>query len=173
MADDRKVIRCLRCNLLQYVTRNNQCRRCFGWLIVEAPATAKLEALPEPTSMPSKNFQVVTKMGARIAELRMRAGLTQGELCRRSGVTRSFLSRMECGVMCPSLATMERLAGAMGISLGLMFETGTLQDLLMNPFVRAVAVFGRTLEPSQRRYVVQILKRLEADNGENHTRRSA
>jgi DNA-binding XRE family transcriptional regulator len=56
-----------------------------------------------------------TKLGARIRELRLGAGLTQAELARRTGIHRPNIARVEAGRHTPSLETLARLAAAIGV----------------------------------------------------------
>lgn len=50
---------------------------------------------------------------------RRQRGLGQAALARRAGTTQTYVSRVERGVVSPSLATLERLLHAMGVSLRL------------------------------------------------------
>lgn len=52
-----------------------------------------------------------------VFRLRTQAGLTQGELAARMGTTQSAIARMECGGTQPTLATLEKLAAAVGHEL--------------------------------------------------------
>ena len=55
------------------------------------------------------------KLGQRIRELRLAAGLTQAELARRTGIHRPNIARVEAGRHTPSLETIARLANAIGV----------------------------------------------------------
>jgi transcriptional regulator with XRE-family HTH domain len=54
--------------------------------------------------------------GPRLREVRVRAGLSQGQLHVRSGVPKSRLSRYENGHLMPSLHTLRRIVNALGIT---------------------------------------------------------
>ena len=56
------------------------------------------------------------KLGARLRELRLAAGLTQAELARRTGIHRPNIARVEAGRHTPSLETLARIASAIGVS---------------------------------------------------------
>lgn len=56
------------------------------------------------------------KLGARLRALRVAAGLTQAELARRTGIHRPNIARVEAGRHTPSLETLARLAGAIGVT---------------------------------------------------------
>ena len=55
------------------------------------------------------------RLGQRIRELRLAAGLTQAELARRTGIHRPNIARVEAGRHTPSLETLARLANAIGV----------------------------------------------------------
>jgi DNA-binding XRE family transcriptional regulator len=55
------------------------------------------------------------RLGARLRELRVEAGLTQAELARRTGIHRPNIARVEAGRHTPSLETLARLASAIGV----------------------------------------------------------
>lgn len=55
------------------------------------------------------------RLGARLRELRLEAGLTQAELARRTGIHRPNIARVEAGRHTPSLETLSRLATAIGV----------------------------------------------------------
>jgi DNA-binding XRE family transcriptional regulator len=55
------------------------------------------------------------RLGARLRELRVAAGLTQAELARRTGIHRPNIARVEAGRHTPSLETLARLASAIGV----------------------------------------------------------
>jgi transcriptional regulator with XRE-family HTH domain len=59
------------------------------------------------------------RLGAVVRRLRLRQDLTQEVLARRAGVTQGHLSKIESGERPnPSVATLKRLARALGASVG-------------------------------------------------------
>jgi transcriptional regulator with XRE-family HTH domain len=52
---------------------------------------------------------------SRVGVLRRERGLTQQELARRSGLSRSFLSHVENGNRVPSLSSLTRISAALGV----------------------------------------------------------
>lgn len=68
------------------------------------------------------------QLGTRIRSLRQARHLTLREVADRAGVTESFLSQVERDVTSPSIATVHRVAGALGLSIAQLFaedaETG-------------------------------------------------
>lgn len=65
-------------------------------------------------------------LGHAIRDYRTQKGYSQGDLEKRSGLLRCYLSRVENGHTTPSLNTLAKIAGAMDISLSelLIEESG-------------------------------------------------
>ena len=64
----------------------------------------------------------VAQLGRIVRRLRIAAGLTQTALAKRSGMDRSYLSNLESGHRKPTVATLERLAKTLEVTLGAFFE---------------------------------------------------
>jgi transcriptional regulator with XRE-family HTH domain len=63
-------------------------------------------------------------IGKRLKGLREAKGLSQGDIERRSGLLRSYISRVEGGYTAPSLQTLEKFAKALSVeSYQLLFES--------------------------------------------------
>lgn len=54
-----------------------------------------------------------------LLDARKNAGLTQAELAKRIGADKSYISRIERGLTVPSVATLYRIAAAMGMTVEL------------------------------------------------------
>ena len=61
------------------------------------------------------------KFGRKIAEYRVRAGLTQQQLAEKSSYSIEFISLVERGINAPSVEGCDRLARAMGVELMELF----------------------------------------------------
>ena len=61
-------------------------------------------------------------LGESIRKIRQTKGISQGEMQKRTGILRSYLSRVENGHTVPSFATLQRLAGAMDVTLSDFFS---------------------------------------------------
>jgi transcriptional regulator with XRE-family HTH domain len=62
------------------------------------------------------------KLGARIKGLRTERGVRQKELAQQAGLTPSLVSQIESDKLTPSLHTLGRLAAALGVPIGALFE---------------------------------------------------
>jgi transcriptional regulator with XRE-family HTH domain len=75
----------------------------------------------EPALDPGRDADVELELGPRLRSLRTARGLTLRELARRAGVTESFLSQAERGVANPSIASVQRIARGLGLSIADLF----------------------------------------------------
>lgn len=74
------------------------------------------DAKPTPEAPPTE-----VDLGARIRALRVARGATLRQLAAQAGVTESFLSQVERGVASPSIASVQRIARALGQSIAELF----------------------------------------------------
>ncbi len=56
------------------------------------------------------------KLGENLRKLRLKKNLSQGDLAKTLDVDRAYISNIENGRMNPTLSTLEKIAGALGIS---------------------------------------------------------
>ncbi|MDP3403671.1 MAG: helix-turn-helix domain-containing protein [Brevundimonas sp.] len=61
------------------------------------------------------------RLGSRLKEVRMAAGLTQAELAERAGVSRKTINTVENGVFVPSTLLALSLASVLGTSVEELF----------------------------------------------------
>jgi transcriptional regulator with XRE-family HTH domain len=61
-------------------------------------------------------------IGSRVRELREERGLTITDLANRAGLTRNAVSRIELGHRTPSVDTADKIAHALGVGPGELFE---------------------------------------------------
>lgn len=61
-------------------------------------------------------------LGARIKELRKRAGLSQDQLAEKVGIESKYLSRIEVGKRHPSLDALERIADSLQVEMKELFD---------------------------------------------------
>jgi len=76
-------------------------------------------------SMPLLKQQVV---GDHVRRLRTGAGLSVRALAGQTGFSPSFISQLENGQVSPSISSMEKIAEALGVTLGEFFEAATNVD---------------------------------------------
>lgn len=57
------------------------------------------------------------KLGANLKRIRMEKGMSQADICRELEVDKGFISNIEAGKQNPTLATITKLAKALGVSI--------------------------------------------------------
>jgi transcriptional regulator with XRE-family HTH domain len=71
-------------------------------------------------------------IGTRLKKLREDRSLSQGDIEKRTGLLRCYISRVENGHTVPSLETLERLAAALEVPLYQLFYEGEAEPVLPN-----------------------------------------
>lgn len=56
------------------------------------------------------------KLGLNLKKLRLKKKMSQGDISRKLGVDRAYISSIENGRMNPTLFTLEKLAEAIGVN---------------------------------------------------------
>ncbi len=71
-----------------------------------------------------KNNRVYTKtvnnskkLGQNMKKIRLAKQMSQGDICRKLGVDRAYISNVESGNKNPTLSTITKLAKALGVSV--------------------------------------------------------
>jgi transcriptional regulator with XRE-family HTH domain len=151
--DSRDVVRCDDCHLVQFRTSNNICRRCKTSLdeIPEvAPVHAPVTMTHTVETMPCRSLPVA----AAIRSLRVRAGLSQRQLALRMSVPRTYVSKIENEKACPTLGSLERLAGALRVRISDLLTTGRtneddIRELSQDEFIAELMPYMRKLNGMQ------------------------
>ncbi|QHN05029.1 helix-turn-helix transcriptional regulator [Granulicella sp. WH15] len=60
-------------------------------------------------------------IGGTIRDYRLQKGMSQGDIEKRTGLLRCYLSRVENGHTVPSLETLQKIAGALDLQLSQFF----------------------------------------------------
>ena len=120
--EQREVLRCDHCNLVQFRTANAMCRRCHKCLEVELPE-------PEPAQMALVQAQPEKQEGLQVAtavrDLRHVRNLSQRQLAARMGVPRTYISKIENGKAMPTLSSLDRLARALKVDIASLLRDAT------------------------------------------------
>ena len=90
---------------------------------------------------------VNTRLGRRLRSLRDTAALSLDALATRSGVSRSAISLIENGRSSPTATVLDKLAGALGVTLASLFEAPATDAAPASPLAR-VADQGLWTDPA-------------------------
>ena len=75
--------------------------------------------LPVQASAPVKSIS--SNIGGTIRDFRLQRGMSQGDIEKRTGLLRCYLSRVENGHTVPSLETLQKIASALDLQLSEFF----------------------------------------------------
>jgi transcriptional regulator with XRE-family HTH domain len=107
------------------------------------------------------------KIGVTIRAYRLQKGLSQGDIEKRTGLLRCYLSRVENGHTVPSLDTLAKIAGALDIplaqffaedSLGREMNTQKLSDDELR-FLTQIRRYATNLNDSDRKLLLAMVKK--------------
>lgn len=110
-------------------------------------------------------------IGERIRNFRLQKALSQGDIEKRTGLLRCYLSRVENGHTIPSLDTLAKIATAMDVPLAQFFADGIpengnkgmpqLTDDQVR-FLNQIRRYSSGLNESDRKLVLQMVKKMAA-----------
>jgi len=111
-------------------------------------------------------------IGSRLHELRAAKGFSQGDVEKRTGLLRCYLSRVENGHTVPNLETLEKLAGALDVKLyQLFFEgegkpqpAGPRDAGKLGPEERGLFENFNNLDKKDRKFVVAMVRKMAKGN---------
>jgi transcriptional regulator with XRE-family HTH domain len=110
------------------------------------------------------------KIGTTIRAYRLQKGLSQGDIEKKTGLLRCYLSRVENGHTVPSLDTLSKIAQALDLSiaqffaddsLGRQFNTQKLSDEELK-FLTQIRRYSSNLNESDRKLLMAMVKKFAA-----------
>lgn len=107
-------------------------------------------------------------IGQTIRNFRLQKGMSQGDIEKRTGLLRCYLSRVENGHTVPSLDTLAKIANSLEIPLGQFFpespaDNGSVLPQLSEEEVRFLSQIRRyssSLNDSDRKLVLAMVKKM-------------
>jgi len=114
-------------------------------------------------------------IGETIRNFRLEKGMSQGDIEKRTGLLRCYLSRVENGHTIPSLDTLAKIAGAMNVPLAEFFVESTDDNGAPKTvpqlgeeeirFLTQIRRYSSNLNESDRKIVLTMVKKLAATAG--------
>jgi transcriptional regulator with XRE-family HTH domain len=110
-------------------------------------------------------------IGVTIRAFRLQKGMSQGDIEKRTGLLRCYLSRVENGHTVPSIETLQKIASALGLPLSQMFDdqaaaTREVPGLSLNEdeirFLTQVQRYSSHLSESDRRLLLAMVRKFAA-----------
>ena len=111
-------------------------------------------------------------IGETIRNYRLGKGMSQGDIEKRTGLLRCYLSRVENGHTIPSLDTLSKIAGAMELPLSQFFaESGHSNGSKGLPqlsddevrFLSQIRRYSVSLNDSDRKLVLAMIKKMASN----------
>lgn len=109
-------------------------------------------------------------IGETIRNYRLQKGMSQGDIEKRTGLLRCYLSRVENGHTIPSLDTLAKIATAMDVPLAQFFHDGNGDGGRAVPqlaeeevrFLTQIRRYSASLNDSDRKLVIAMVKKMAA-----------
>ena len=125
----------------------------------------------------TRHRALMRRIGEELRGAREDSGLTQAEIGRRAGVTRSHVSRIEMGLAAPSIEVLQRIAVALGADLAVRLFPNTglrVRDRISVPMTQALLRdlhprWGRRAEVAVYRPVRGVIDLVLEDRGSPET----
>jgi DNA-binding XRE family transcriptional regulator len=128
----RQTTRCYHCNLVQYIPVDRNCRRCHHPLDpppIQFPITVPtIKPIPTPCTPQSASHQqlfinIDRALPVVMFWLRVRKGLSQNQLAAILSVPRTYLSKIESGVSLPTVESVIKIGGALGVDIRMVMKS--------------------------------------------------
>src|ERR1700692_99512 len=113
-------------------------------------------------------------IGETIRNYRLGKGMSQGDIEKRTGLLRCYLSRVENGHTIPSLDTLSKIAGAMELPLSqFLADPGHSNGSKGSPhlsadevrFLSQIRRYSTSLNDSDRKLVLAMVKKMASNSG--------
>ena len=110
------------------------------------------------------------KIGTTIRAHRLQRGLSQGDIEKKTGLLRCYLSRVENGHTVPSLDTLSKIAVALDLPISQFFQEDSLTRAV-NPqkvsdeelrFLNQIRRYSSNLDESDRKLLLAMVRKFAA-----------
>ncbi len=110
------------------------------------------------------------KIGTTIRAHRLQRGLSQGDIEKKTGLLRCYLSRVENGHTVPSLDTLSKIAVALDLSISQFFADDSLSQELSTKklsdeelrFLSQIRRYSTNLNESDRKLLLAMVRKFAA-----------
>ena len=122
--------------------------------------------LPVQAVAPVKSIS--RNIGPTIREFRLQKHMSQGDIEKRTGLLRCYLSRVENGHTVPSLETLQKIAGALDLQLSQFFAEDQVHKEVSSTlnlseeeikFLTQVQRYSANLSESDRRLLLAMVRK--------------
>jgi transcriptional regulator with XRE-family HTH domain len=125
---------------------------------------------PSLDSEPSAPLSISMNIGTTIRDYRLQKGMSQGDIEKRTGLLRCYLSRVENGHTVPSLETLQKIARALDLQLSQFFAEETVSKEMSTlrlsedeiRFLTQIQRYSAHLSDSDRRLLLAMVRKFAA-----------
>jgi transcriptional regulator with XRE-family HTH domain len=125
---------------------------------------------PSLDSEPSASLSISMNIGTTIRDYRLQKGMSQGDIEKRTGLLRCYLSRVENGHTVPSLETLQKIARALDLQLSQFFAEETVSKEMSTlrlsedeiRFLTQIQRYSAHLSESDRRLLLAMVRKFAA-----------
>ena len=124
-------------------------------------------ALPLPPTAPPPSAPIA--IGVTIREFRLQRGMSQGDIEKRTGLLRCYLSRVENGHTIPSLETLQKIAVALNLPLSQFFAEEQVREMASTSlneteihFLTEIQRYSANLGETDRRLLLAMVRKFAA-----------
>ncbi len=82
-------------------------------ILLKSPNMAKIDSIMKQ--------DICKKLGQSIRKIRIKKGMTQGDICRATGMDRGYISSLEAGKRNPTIVNIEKIAKSLKINIPDLF----------------------------------------------------
>src|ERR1700743_2465532 len=111
MTEERHVVKCARCALVQFENGKNQCRRCHEPIQVIVPC---FDRKPPDRRFIVNSANLAKAVGVVLIGVRYRANMSQEQAAEKYGCPRTYISKLERGHVTPTIITLHRFCAPYG-----------------------------------------------------------
>jgi transcriptional regulator with XRE-family HTH domain len=129
---------------------------------------ADMQTLPADLTNPSEApLPIAINIGTTIRGYRLQKGMSQGDIDKRTGLLRCYLSRVENGHTVPSLETLQKIARALDLQLSEFFAEEVIAKEMSSlnlsedeiRFLTQVQRYSAHLNESDRRLLLAMVRK--------------
>lgn len=153
MNDERQVVKCPHCDLVQFEHRGN-CLRCHQAIL---PTTRVQQHHDNPIELPTPPQGIRALVAENCRRLRLAKHWSQRLLAVQLGSPRTYISKIEIGRTLPNMKQIVRLATALSVPLTVLLAPAVdprQAQIESDPLTREMAAYVGKLDNSARRRVL-------------------
>ena len=101
---------------------------------------------------------IATALGLRIRELRNERHMSQEELAFKAGISETHLGQIERALKNPTVDTVDKIAGALGVSITALFTDEQAKPDAGNPVISKINAHLMDMTEDQQRDFLRIVR---------------